>query len=149
MEDGVVPPRCTRHTPRWWFLPLLCNVYLHRLDRQWQTRQHGRLVRYADDLVVDVATRQQAEDALAALTTMLGDLGLTLNASKTRIVHLEEGGEGFDFLGLPPSLGAGTFTTPSSRDVPRSLALGEGDAACPPQDVNSRAVRRRMLIPSK
>ncbi len=44
--------------------PLLCNVYLHRLDRQWQVRRYGRLVRYADDLVVMCATRQQAESAL-------------------------------------------------------------------------------------
>jgi RNA-directed DNA polymerase len=31
---------------------LLCNVYLHRLDRAWQTRGVGVLVRYADDAVV-------------------------------------------------------------------------------------------------
>jgi RNA-directed DNA polymerase len=31
--------------------PLLCNVYLHRLDRDWQTRGQGVLVRYADDRV--------------------------------------------------------------------------------------------------
>jgi hypothetical protein len=29
--------------------PLLANIYLHRLDRCWQTREHGVLVRYADD----------------------------------------------------------------------------------------------------
>jgi RNA-directed DNA polymerase len=29
--------------------PCLCNVYLHRLDRQWTERGHGVLVRYADD----------------------------------------------------------------------------------------------------
>jgi hypothetical protein len=29
--------------------PLLCNVYLHRLDRAWATGEHGVLVRYADD----------------------------------------------------------------------------------------------------
>jgi hypothetical protein len=29
----------------------LCNVYLHRLDRQWTKRGHGVLVRYADDRV--------------------------------------------------------------------------------------------------
>ena len=29
--------------------PLLANVYLHRLDRVWDVRAHGVLVRYADD----------------------------------------------------------------------------------------------------
>ena len=28
--------------------PVLCNVYLHRLDRQWTKRGCGVLVRYAD-----------------------------------------------------------------------------------------------------
>jgi len=46
------------------------------------------------------ATRQQAEDALGLLIELLGGLGLEPKASKTRIVHLEEGGEGFDFLGF-------------------------------------------------
>jgi hypothetical protein len=32
--------------------PLLCNVYLHRLDREWDTRTFGVLVRFADDLLV-------------------------------------------------------------------------------------------------
>ena len=58
------------------------------------------LVRYADDLVVMCRTRQEADAALATLTDLLADLGLTPKASKTRIVHLEEGGEGFDFLGF-------------------------------------------------
>ena len=60
----------------------------------------GQLVRYADNLIVMCATRQQAEYALGLLTDLLSDLGLEPKASKTRIVHLEEGGEGFDFLGF-------------------------------------------------
>jgi RNA-directed DNA polymerase len=28
---------------------LLCNIYLHRLDRAWDVREYGVLVRYADD----------------------------------------------------------------------------------------------------
>jgi RNA-directed DNA polymerase len=35
---------------------LLCNVYLHRLDRAWVAGEHGVLVRYADDAVVLCAT---------------------------------------------------------------------------------------------
>jgi RNA-directed DNA polymerase len=57
-------------------------------------------VRYADDLVVMCASRRQAQGALAALTALLAGMGLAPKASKTRIVHLKEGGEGFDFLGF-------------------------------------------------
>jgi hypothetical protein len=60
----------------------------------------GVLCRYADDLVVLCATRQEAEWALSKLTAILAEMGLEPKASKTRIVHLEEGGEGLDFLGF-------------------------------------------------
>jgi len=43
------PPAGHRHPARWVASPLLCNVYLHRLDRAWDVREHGVLVRYADD----------------------------------------------------------------------------------------------------
>ena len=80
--------------------PLLANVYLHRVDRAWDSRQHGVLVRFADDVVVMCATRAQAEAALQQLGLLLGELGLAPKAAKTRIVHLAVGGEGFDFLGF-------------------------------------------------
>ena len=80
--------------------PVLCNVYLHRLDRCWETRGTGVLVRYADDLVVLCRTKREAEDALRALTAILAELGLKPKQAKTRIVHLREGGEGMDFLGF-------------------------------------------------
>src|ERR1035441_11134689 len=78
----------------------MCNVYLHRLDRQWTERGHGVLVRFADDLLAMSRTREEAEAALAALRLILVELGLELKDAKTRIVHLEEGGEGVDFLGF-------------------------------------------------
>jgi RNA-directed DNA polymerase len=79
--------------------PLLCNIYLHRLDRMWDADQHGVLVRYCDDLC---NTRQQAEAALERLTAVLAGPGLELKAAKTRIVHLTEDkdAEGFDFPGF-------------------------------------------------
>jgi RNA-directed DNA polymerase len=45
-------------------------------------------------------TRQEAENALGALTAILAEIGLQTKEPKTRIVHLREGGEGFDFLGF-------------------------------------------------
>ena len=68
--------------------PLLCNAYLHRLDRAWSVAEHGVLVRYADDVVVMCDSREQAEAALARLTALLAELGLEPKAAKTRIVHL-------------------------------------------------------------
>jgi RNA-directed DNA polymerase len=100
MEHGLVR-REASGTPQGGVVsPLLCNVYLHRIDRAWSAREHGVLVRYADDVVVMCATREQAEAALARLRTLLADLGLEPKEAKTRIVHLREGGEGFDFLGF-------------------------------------------------
>src|SRR4051812_1009979 len=100
MQDGTLR-RSVTGTPQGGVIsPLLANVYLHRLDREWSTREHGVLVRYADDLVVMCATRQQAEAALERLGVLLAELGLEPKAAKTRIVHLDVGGEGLDFLGF-------------------------------------------------
>ncbi len=100
MEHGAVA-RSAAGTPQGGVVsPVLCNVYLHRLDRAWQTRGCGELVRYADDLLVMCKTEREANDALAALTAILAELGLEPKQAKTRIVHLAEGGPGVDFLGF-------------------------------------------------
>lgn len=80
--------------------PLLCNVYLHRIDRVWDVREHGVLVRFADDALVMCKSREQAEAALQRLRDLLAELGLEPKEAKTRIVHLQVGGEGVDFLGF-------------------------------------------------
>jgi group II intron reverse transcriptase/maturase len=99
LQDGAVR-RPVSGTPQGGVLsPVLCNVYLHRLDRAWRGA-YGTLVRYADDLLVVCRSRGQAQAALARLRALLADLGLEPKAAKTRIVHLVEGGEGFDFLGF-------------------------------------------------
>src|SRR5712691_5712872 len=100
MEQGAVR-RGVLGTPQGGVVsPLLANVYLHRLDRQWQTRGCGVLVRYADDVVVLCRTRMEAEQALTALRRIVSELGLSLKESKTRIVHLREGDGELDFLGF-------------------------------------------------
>jgi RNA-directed DNA polymerase len=100
MEDGTVR-RSVTGTPQGGPLsPLLCNIYLHRLDRVWDVREHGVLVRYADDALVLCRSREQAEAALARLRALLAELGLEPKEAKTRIVHLQVGGEGVDFLGF-------------------------------------------------
>jgi RNA-directed DNA polymerase len=100
MEDGAVRHAVTGTPQGGVVSPLLCNVYLNRLDRAWEAEGSGVLVRYADDLMVMCRSRAEAERALAGLTSLLADLGLEPKPAKTRIVHLVEGGEGFDFLGF-------------------------------------------------
>lgn len=122
MSDGEVRREVTGTPQGGPISPLMCNVYLHRVDRAWDVRAHGVLVRFADDAVVLCRSREQAEAALARLTALLADLGLEPKAAKTRIVHLTEGGEGLDFLG---SVGARGRTDPRQRGrFPRSLACG-------------------------
>lgn len=79
---------------------MLCNVYLHRVDRMWNVREHGVLTRFADDALVMCKSRAQAEAALARLRELLAELGLEPKEAKTRIVHLQVGGEGLTFLGF-------------------------------------------------
>jgi RNA-directed DNA polymerase len=100
MEDGQVR-RPVTGTPQGGVIsPLLCNVYLHRIDRVWSTREHGVLVRFADDVLVMCKSREQADAALQRLRDLLAELGLQPKEAKTRIVHLQVGGEGVDFLGF-------------------------------------------------
>jgi RNA-directed DNA polymerase len=100
MESGIVRHPDTGTPQGGVISPLLCNVYLHRLDRGWDTRAFGVLVRFADDLLVVCKSGQQAQAALARLRQLLADLGLAPKQAKTRIVELEVGAEGFDFLGF-------------------------------------------------
>jgi RNA-directed DNA polymerase len=81
--------------------PLLANIYLNVLDTLWavkkvQERVGARLVRYADDSVV--LCRGNAGRILNGFKKALGDLGLTLNEEKTRVVNACQ--ESFKFLGF-------------------------------------------------
>jgi flagellin-specific chaperone FliS len=58
----------------------------------------GKLVRYADDLVVICKTQGDAEEALQKVKQIMTRLKLTLHPTKTRIVDMGQGG--FDFLGF-------------------------------------------------
>jgi group II intron reverse transcriptase/maturase len=75
--------------------PLLSNILLTPFDRERRRRGY-RLTRYADDWVVTCHTPAEAQRALAEATVLLKTLGVTLNADKTRIVHVQVG---FEFLG--------------------------------------------------
>ncbi len=60
MEDGQVRRPDTGAAQGGVISPVMCNVYLHRLDRAWDDGD-GVLVRFADDLVVMCWSRSQAE----------------------------------------------------------------------------------------
>ena len=105
LRAGVMSDCAVRHevtgTPQGGVIsPLMANVYLHRIDRDWSIREHGVLVRFADDLAVMCKSREQAEAALRRLRTVLAELGLEPKETKTRIVCMQVGGDGFDFLGF-------------------------------------------------
>jgi len=80
--------------------PLLANVYLHAFDQGHKSQKAflGRLVRYADDFLIQCGTRQHAERALIWAREALAHLGLRLHPEKTQVV--EDVREGFDFLGF-------------------------------------------------
>ena len=76
--------------------PLLSNLYLNDLDHL-MAGQGYQMTRYADDLVIQCRTREEAVAALAQVQTWVTDRGLTLHPTKTKIVHVDD--EGFEFLG--------------------------------------------------
>ena len=148
MEDGRVR-RPVTGTPQGGVVsPLLCNVYLHRLDRVWNEREHGILVRYADDLLVMCKSREQAEAALMRLRVLLADLGLEPKEAKTRVVHLQVGGEGLDFLGFHHRLVEVTGRR-SNRSPVTFLARWPADRAMEHarDRVRELTCRSRLLLP--
>jgi group II intron reverse transcriptase/maturase len=100
-RDGGRPRRPQQGTPQGGVIsPLLANVYLHLLDRNFRARVargewQGRLVRYADDFVL--LSPQRPDRVLPWLHHLLGRLGLTLHPDKTRVLDARR--EAFAFLG--------------------------------------------------
>ena len=106
--------------------PLLANVYLNALDRAWEDRHGGLgvLVRYCDDLVDLVShAGRRPRPRMAQLRALLADLGLELADAKTRLVCVNNDGEGsFDFLGFHHRM-VESFSKPG-RSLPGPLAVG-------------------------
>jgi RNA-directed DNA polymerase len=99
-DDGR-PHRTRQGTPQGGVIsPLLANVYLHLLDRNFRLHVQrgefaGRLVRYADDFLL--LSPQRPDRALAWLDQLMMRLGLTLHPEKTRLLDVRR--EDFVFLG--------------------------------------------------
>ena len=80
--------------------PLLANIYLNSLDRQWvrmgmDSRYKAHLVRFADDVVI--LMKGNSEKVLEIFSKLIKALNLELNMDKTRLTTAEDG---FDFLGI-------------------------------------------------
>ena len=101
MEDGSVRENIAGTPQGGVISPLLSNIYLSVLDKQWthHSAPLGMLVRYADDFVVICHTKSACEQAEQRIRVILERLGLELHPEKTRRVDLYDGKEGFDFLG--------------------------------------------------
>ena len=102
MEEGKVT-HPDRGSPQGGVIsPLLSNIVLHEVDRQW-CRDDGTmihsivLVRYADDMVLLTRTKLEAEQAWERLQNQFAALRLVVNQEKSRLTTVEEG---FAFLGF-------------------------------------------------
>ena len=89
--------------------PLLANLFLHYAFDGWMRRQHPGVPfeRYADDIICHCDSQAQAESLKAQLERRLGECGLQLNPSKTKIVYCADEQRTdkhetcrFDFLGF-------------------------------------------------
>ena len=92
--------------------PLLANIALHGMEEalgisykcvknnekggSWANKSHRTLVRYADDFVILVESKEDADVTKKIIQTWLSNIGLFLSEEKTSISHLTDG---FDFLG--------------------------------------------------
>jgi RNA-directed DNA polymerase len=84
MMHGVVQERI-EGTPQGGPLsPLLANVLLDEVDREWERRGH-QFVRYADDCNVYVRSQRAGERVLQALRGCYARLALKVNESKTAV----------------------------------------------------------------
>jgi RNA-directed DNA polymerase len=99
--------------------PMLANIYLHDALDKWfekhvRPRLQGRafMIRFADDAVVVFSEERGARRMMDVLPQRLGQYGLTLHPTKTRLFHFrpqtsdgdeqsrDTGKRSFDFLGF-------------------------------------------------
>lgn len=93
--------------------PLLSNLFLNELDHLMADSGY-EMTRYADDLVIQCRTLEQAEAALELVRQWTSARGLTLHPTKTKIAHVDE--DGFEFLG---------YRFIKHRRFPRDKSLGK------------------------
>ena len=102
MEDGVIVSTASGVPQGGTISPLLSNIYGHALDALFEKEAShlGKLVRYADDVVVLCRNETDARAVFRWLQARFVALHLQLHPEKTNVVDLGSGGEGIDFLGF-------------------------------------------------
>ena len=102
MEEGKVS-HPVKGTPQGGVIsPLLSNIMLHEIDRQWCNADGSPttgviIVRYADDMVLLARSEQRAQQAWAELQAQFAALRLEVNEEKSRLATIDTG---FAFLGF-------------------------------------------------
>lgn len=118
LEEGALR-RTEAGTPQGGVVsPLLANVYLHEVLDKWfegtvkpKLKGRARLIRYADDFVIVVARKDDAERLFEVLPKRFAKFGLRLHPEKTSLLHFAPPSvkddapkpptsNSFDFLGL-------------------------------------------------
>ena len=100
MENGLVSP-VGEGTPQGGPLsPLLSNLVLDELDREWERRRH-QFVRYADDCNIYVASERAGKRVMQSVTSFLQRrLKLNLNEAKSAVARPQQRTFlGFSFTG--------------------------------------------------
>jgi RNA-directed DNA polymerase len=90
--DGTLQPR-DRGTPQGSAVsPVLANLFLHYAFDAWMGRQFPAVPfeRYVDDAVVHCTSLRQARLVLAAIEQRMGEVGLTLHPTKTKVVYCRD-----------------------------------------------------------
>jgi len=102
MEDGVRRSTSAGVPQGGVISPLLANIYGHALDALFEKEAGhlGKMVRYADDLVILCRSEPDAQQAYRWLEGRAQALRLRIHPGKSRIVGLPGGEAGFDFLGF-------------------------------------------------
>jgi group II intron reverse transcriptase/maturase/CRISPR-associated endonuclease Cas1 len=76
--------------------PLLSNIYLDVMDKYLEEHEVA-FVRYADDFVMLFKNEDETKEHLEKLKIYLASMKLSLEESKTSVVHISDG---FTFLGI-------------------------------------------------